>query len=175
LSPIVPLKQSVRARISELASGLKPHFAGITAAWRTRMFEEFQLDGRAMAALERLTLGTGFALFCQADFNTYFENLSYFGMRLSKLKVDTRIANRALEVFQAMCEEKIAEVFPDQQLEMLAALEMFSSSAFVTVSGAYFDDQRNQSAALLSVLDAELSSATLSALLNQLVQITANT
>src|SRR5689334_17349794 len=107
LSPMLPLKDSVRARIAELASGLKPHFAAINAAWRARMFEEFQLDGRAMAALERLTLGTGFAIFCQADFNTFFENLSYFGTRLSKLQVDTRIANRALEVFQAMCETKI--------------------------------------------------------------------
>jgi GAF domain-containing protein len=175
LSPIVPLKQSVRARISDLASGLKPHFAAITAAWRTRMFEEFQLDGRAMAALERLTLGTGFALFCQSDFNTYFENLSYFGTRLSKLKVDTRIAHRALELFQAITEPVTAEVFPDQQLEMLAAMEMFSSSAFVTVSGAYYDAQRTESAALLSVLDAELSAGSVSVLLDQVVQITAKT
>ena len=175
MSSIVPLKQSVRERIAELATGLKPHFAAITAAWRARMFEEFQLDGRAMAALERLTLGTGFALFCQTDFSTFFENLSYFGMRLSKLKVDTRVANRALELFQAMCEPKIAEVFPDQQTEMLAALEMFSSSAFVAVSGAYFDNQRNESAALLSVLDAELSAGSVSALLDRVVHITANT
>src|ERR1043165_2330309 len=97
---MLPLKESVRARITELSLGLKTHFASITAAWRTRMFEEFQLDGRAMAALERLTLGTGFALFCQSDFNTFFENLSYYGMRLSKLNVDTRTANRALELFQ---------------------------------------------------------------------------
>lgn len=175
MSPIVPLKQSVRARIAELASGLKPHIAAITAAWRARMFEEFQLDGRAMAALERLTLGTGFALFCQSDFSTFFENLSYFGMRLSKLKVDTRVANRALELFQAMCEPKIADVFPEQQTEMLAALEMFSSAAFVAVSGAYFDNQRNESAALLSVLDAELSAGTVSALLDRVVHISANT
>ena len=172
---MLPLKDSVRARIAELASGLKPHFAAITAAWRARMFEEFQLDGRAMAALERLTLGTGFALFCQCDFNTFFENLSYYGTRLSKLQVDTRIANRALELFQAICETKIAEVFPDQQLEMLAAMEMFSSASFVTVSGAYFDSQRNESAALLSVLDAELSSGSVSSLLEQVVQITART
>ncbi len=172
---MLPLKESVRARIAELSQGLKPHFAAITAGWRTRMFEEFQLDGRAMAALERLTLGTGFALFCQSDFNTYFENLSYFGMRLSKLKIDTRIVNRALELFQAMCEPAIAEVFPEQQLEMLAAMEMFSSAAFVTVSGAYFDNERIQSAALLSILDAELSSASVSSLLDTVVQVTART
>lgn len=175
MSPIVPLKQSVRARIAELATGLKPHFASITASWRARMFEEFQLDGRAMAALERLTLGTGFALFCQLDFATYFENLSYFGMRLSKLKVDTRVANRALELFQAICEPKIAEVFPEQQTEMVAMLEMFSSASFVAVSGAYFDNKENESAALLSVLDAELSAGSVSALLDRVVRITANT
>lgn len=175
MSPIVPLKESVRARIAELAAGLKPHIAAITAAWRSRMFEEFQLDGRAMAALERLTLGTGFALFCQCDFNAYFENLSYFGTRLSKLKVDTRVAHRALELFQAMAEPKIAEIFPDQQTEMLAVLEMFSSAAFVTISGAYFDNQQNESHALLAVLDAELSSGSVSALLDKVVHITART
>ncbi|HET7841010.1 MAG TPA: GAF domain-containing sensor histidine kinase [Terriglobia bacterium] len=171
----MPLKDSVRARIAELASGLKPHFAAINAAWRARMFEEFELDGRAMAALERLTLGTGFTLFCQADFNTFFENLGYYGTRLSKLKVDTRIANRALELFQAMCEMKIAELYPDQYLEMLAAMEMFSSATFVAVSGSYFDNQRSESTALLSVLDAELSSGSVSSLLDQVVRITANT
>ena len=173
--PGLPLKDSVRARIVELATGLKPHFAAINAAWRARMFDEFELDGRAMAALERLTLGTGFAMFCQADFNAFFENLSYYGTRLSKLKVDTRIANRALEIFQAICETNIAELYPDQYLEMLAAMEMFSSAAFVAVSGSYFDNQRSESTALLSVLDAELSSGSVSTLLDQVVQITGKT
>lgn len=175
MSPMLPLKDSVRARIAELASGLKPHFAAINAAWRAHMFEEFQLDGRAMAALERLTLGTGFSIFCQADFSIFLENLSYFGTRLSKLQVDTRIANRALELFQAICETKIAELYPDQYLEMLAAMEMFSSASFVAVSGSYFDNQRSASTALLSVLDAELSSSSVSTLLEQVVQITAKT
>ena len=172
---MLPLKESVRARITELSLGLKPHFAAITAGWRTRMFEEFQLDGRAMAALERLTLGTGFALFCQSDFNIFFENLGYFGMRLSKLKVDTRTVHRALEVFQAMCEPEIAEVFPDQQLEMLAAMEMFSSAAFVAISGAYFDHKQTESEALLSVLDAELSAGSVSTLLDEVLRISAKT
>ena len=175
MSPMLPLKDSVRARIAELASGLKSHFAAINAAWRSRMFEEFELDGRAMAALERLTLGTGFSLFCQADFVTFFENLSYFGTRLSKLKVDTRIANRALELYQGMCESHIAAIYPDQYLEMLAAMEMFSSATFVAVSGSYFDNQRSESTALLSVLDAELSAGSVSSLLDQVVRITANT
>ena len=175
MSPMLPLKDSIRARIVELASGLKPHFAAINAAWRARMFEEFELDGRAMAALERLTLGTGFTISCQADFNNFFENLSYFGTRLSKLQVDTRIANRALELFQAICETKIAELFTDQYLEMLAAMEMFSSAAFVAVSGAYYDNQRIESTALLSVLDAELSAGSVSSLLDQVVQITTRT
>jgi signal transduction histidine kinase len=172
---MLPLKDSVRARIAELASGLKPHFGAINAAWRAHMFEEFQLDGRAMAALERLTLGTGFAFFCQTDFNIFVENLSYYGNRLSKLEVDTRIVNRALELFQAMCEPKIAELYADQYLEMLAAMEMFSSAVFVAVSGFYFDNQRSESTALLSALDAELSASSVSALLDQVVRITANT
>ena len=175
MSPLLPLKETVRVRVLELARGLKPHFGAITNAWRARMFEEFQLDGRAMAALERLTLGTGFSLFCQADFNLYFENLRYYGARLSRLKVDTRISARAMEIFQALCEPYIAEAFPEQQLEMVAAMEMLSSAAFVAISGSYFDSQRTESTALLSVLDAELSAASVSALLDQVLQISSQT
>ena len=42
---------------------LQPWFPEITAAWRQQMFTEFNFDGRAMAALERLTIGTGFSIF----------------------------------------------------------------------------------------------------------------
>jgi signal transduction histidine kinase len=58
---------------------------------------------------------------------------------------------------------------------MLAVLAMFSSAAFVTISGAYFDNQQKESEALLAVLDAELSAASVSALLERVVQITART
>lgn len=175
MPPMLPLKETARARIDEFVRELKPSFAAITQAWRSRMFEEFQLDGRAMAALERLTLGTGFALFCQGDFASFFENLGYFGTRLSKLKIDTRVVARALEIYQALCEPYIAPVTGRQQAETAAALEMFSAGTFVVVSNAYFDAQRNESAALLSVLDAELSSASVSGLLQQILRITTRT
>src|SRR3954470_4714261 len=105
---MLPLKDSVRARIVELASGLKPHFAAINAAWRKRMFEEFQLDGRAMAALERLNLGTGFALFAHSDIDTFSENLGYFGTRLSKLRINTRAVARSLEIYSELCAPFVA-------------------------------------------------------------------
>ena len=54
------------------------------------MFAEFGFDGRAMAALERLTIGTGFSIFSQTDFAAFYENLQYFGERLAKLKVSAR-------------------------------------------------------------------------------------
>ena len=93
------------------------------------MFEEFQLDGRAMAALERLNLGTGFALFCQEDFSTFFENLAYYGTRLSRLKVDTRIVARSLEIYQALCEPYPCSLLtPGELMETTAALEMFGSA-----------------------------------------------
>ncbi len=172
---MLPLKEKARARIVELARVLKPHFGGITAAWRAKMFDEFELDGRAMAALERLHLGTGFAIICQADFASFFENLTYFSTRLSKLKVDTRVVARSLEIYQQLCEQHLAEVTPGEKVENEAALEMFASATFITVSGAYFDAQRSQSAALLSVLDAELSSYNLPALLDQVLRTTRET
>jgi signal transduction histidine kinase len=175
LSPMLPLKDSARIRIAQLARELKPHLGAITAAWRSRMFEEFPLDGRAMAALERLTLGTGFTLFCQRDFATYFENLTYYGTRLSKLKVDTRVVARAQEIYNSLCEPYIAQFFAQEQGTTVAALEMFASASFVAASNAYFDAQRNESAALLAVLDAELWSANVSGLLQQVLGIVVKT
>ncbi len=172
---MLPLKEKAQALIVEIARELKPFFGEITAAWRARMFEEFQLDGRAMAALERLNLGTGFALFCRSDFNTFSENLHYFGTRLGKLKVDTRAVARSLEIYQSLCEPLLAKLFPNSEAEAMAAVETFSSASFVTVSGAYFDAQQSESAALLAVLDAELSASSLSSLLDQVLRITADT
>ncbi len=172
---MLPLKPKYRARIVELARVLKPHFAVITAAWRTRMFAEFQLDGRAMAALERLNLGTGFALFCREDFQTFFENLAYFGTRLSKLKVDTRVVARSLEIYQGLCEPYLQQLTTNVLMETTAALEMFGSAAFIAVSASYFDAQRRESAALLAVLDAELNAEGVAALLDQILRITRDT
>jgi signal transduction histidine kinase len=69
----------------------------------------------------------------------------------------------------------IAEIYPDQQGETAAALEMFNSASFVCVFNAFFDAQRNESAALLSVLDAELSSANVPGLLHQVLGIVTRT
>jgi signal transduction histidine kinase len=175
LSPEPPLKEKYRASIVELAEVLKPEFASITAAWRRGMFEEFNLDGRAMAALERLNLGTGFALFCQQDFAAFFENLAYFGIRLSKLKIDTRTVARSLEIYQGLCEPYLRRLMPETLRETTAALEMFGSATFIVVSGAYFDAQRNESAALLAVLDAELNAQGVATLLDQILRITRDT
>ncbi|MGE5205160.1 MAG: ATP-binding protein [Chlamydiota bacterium] len=139
------------------------------------MFEEFQFDGRAMTALERLNLGTGFAIFCQCDFQTFAENLSYFGTRLAKLQVDAGAVARSLELYELFCETYVAKAFQERRSEIVAALEMFSSAAFVAVSLAYFETQKSASSALLSVLDAELTAPDLSALLRKVLEITAGT
>jgi signal transduction histidine kinase len=175
LSRILPLKEKARARIVQIARELKPYFPEITAAWRAAMFEELHLDGRAMAALERLNLGTGFAVFCQSDFQVYTENLHYYGARLGKLNVDTRAVARSLEIYQSFCEPLLGKVFHEWEAEACAAIETFSSAAFVTVSGAYFDIQKKQSAALLAVLDAELNAPNLTTLLEQVLRVTAET
>ena len=93
MSPILPLNKKARERIQQLTQELKPQLPEITAAWRARMFEEARFDGRAMAVLERLNLGTGLLLCCQGDFNTFFENLQYFGTRLAKLQTQHRALN----------------------------------------------------------------------------------
>ena len=136
------------------------------------MFEEFHFDGRVMTALERLNIGTGFGIFCRSEFATFFENLNYFGTRLAKLQVDTRAIARSLELYSQFCEPFLDRLSPMARAEGIAALESYSSSTFVAVTGNYFDAQRISSTTLLSVLDAELSSGNLAALLDKVLRVT---
>ncbi len=172
---MLPLKDSARARIQELVRVLEPHFPEITTAWRARMFEELDLDGRAMAALERLNLGTGLGICCKTDFSQFADNLRYYGTRLAKLNVDTRVVARALEMYQSFCEPYLAVLSPMARAEAISALETFNSTTFVSIAGTYFDTQRNASAALLSALEAELSAENLSALLGRVLEISKQT
>ena len=169
---MLPMKEKARALLSELAAELRPQLTEITAGWRTRMFQEFEFDGRAMAAMERLTFGTGFAVFCRSDITLFSENLLYYGVRLAKLKIDTRAVARSLDIYQSLAEPAIARIFLARTSEMIAALETFNSAVFVAVSGSYFDVQRSEAEALLSVLDAELSAGGLQAMLDQVLRTT---
>ncbi len=54
-------------------------------------------------------------------------------------------------------------------------METLSWASYVAVSGAYFDAQKNESDALLSVLDAELSARDLNVLLDRVLKITTQT
>jgi signal transduction histidine kinase len=172
VSTVLPIQESVRALILEATSALQPHLAEMTAAWRQRMFEEFQFEGRAMVALERLNLGVGFMLFCHSDFGEFNESLCYYGRRLAKLRVDTRQVARSLEIYQKIAIPYIEQAFGERRFQMIAALETLSSASFVAVSGAYFDVQQKASDALLRVLDAELSATNLTALLERVLVVT---
>ncbi|HEX9254815.1 MAG TPA: hypothetical protein VF938_04695, partial [Candidatus Angelobacter sp.] len=97
MSTVLPIQESAQELILEATNALQPHFAEMTAAWRQRMFQEFQFEGRAMVALERLNLGVGFMLFSHSDFNQFTDNLYHYGQRLAKLRVDTREVARSLE------------------------------------------------------------------------------
>ncbi len=176
MSPLLPMKETSREVVVEVTRSLQPYFPEITAAWRQRMFAEFDCDGRAMAALERLTIGTGFSIFSQTDFAAFYENLQHFGKRLAKLKVNSRVVSRSLEIYQKLIDPYLEKIFPAHRLaEALAAMETLSWASYVAVSGAYFDAQKNQSEALLAVLDAELSARNLDALLDRVLEITLHT
>jgi signal transduction histidine kinase len=172
MSPLLPMKESSREVVVEVTRTLQPYFQEITSEWRRAMFSEFSFDGRAMAALERLTIGTGFSIFSQTDFAAFYENLQYFGVRLAKLRVSAREVARALEVYQQLIDPYLRRLFPPARLpEAVAALETLSSASFIAVSGAYFDTQKTASEALLAVLDAELSARNLDALLQRVLEI----
>ncbi len=175
MTAVPPFKESSRELIAEVARALEPYFPDITHKWREQLTKEFGFDGRTLAAVERLTLAAGCSYFCHDDYPAFQENLQYFGTRLSKLQVDTRAVARALELYQSCCEPYIAGLFPDREAEAKAALEMLSSVSVVIVSGAYFDAKTLESSALLSLLDAELVSGDLSALLTKVLDVTTQT
>ncbi|HEY1939186.1 MAG TPA: GAF domain-containing sensor histidine kinase [Candidatus Angelobacter sp.] len=175
VTAVPPFKESSRELIAEVARALEPYFPDITHRWREQLTAEFGFDGRTLAAVERLTLAAGCSYFCHDDYPAFQENLQYFGTRLSKLQVDTRAVARALELYQSCCEPYIAGLFPEREAEAKAALEMLSSVSFVMISGAYFDSKTLESSALLRLLDAELASDDLSALLGKVLDITTQT
>src|SRR5512147_1219571 len=149
MSALLPIAENHRRTIVELTRDLHPHVAEIGQRWRRQMFEEFQFDGRAMAALERLNLGTGFGIFAHGDFDTFAENLNYYGTRLAKLQIDTRAVARSLELYQEICASFVPQIYPEARAErVLAALQTLSSATFVAVSGAYVDTQNRAAAAL---------------------------
>ena len=131
------MKETSREVVVEVARTLQPWFPEITAAWRQQMFAEFNFDGRAMAALERLTIGTGFSIFSQTDFAAFYSNLQHFGERLAKLEVSARAVARSLEIYQQLIDPYLEKLFPPNRLpEMLAAMETLSWASYVAVSAA---------------------------------------
>ena len=175
MTAVPPFKESSRKLIVEVARALEPYFPDITHCWREKLITEFGFDGRVLAALERLTMAAGCSYFCHGDFPGFQENLNYFGIRLSKLQVDTRAVARSFEIYQTCCDPYLSGLFPGREAEAKTALEMLSSVSFVIISGAYFDTKTLESAALLAVLDAELAAADLSVLLQRVLDVTTRT
>ena len=176
MSPLLPMKESSREVVIEVTRKLQPSFPEITAGWRQRMFAEFDFDGRAMAALERLTIGTGFSIFSQADFVSFYNSLQHFGKRLAKLKVSARAVARSLQIYQELIDSYLQKIFPPDRLpQVMAAMETLSWASYVAVSAAYSDAQKIESDTLLSVLDAELSAGSLNALLERVLEIATHT
>jgi signal transduction histidine kinase len=81
----------------------------------------------------------------------------------------------SLEVYQLAAEPFLATLDRERRAEARATLEMFCSTAFVAVSGAYYDTQSAASSALLSILEAELRADNLPSLLEQILRITTTT
>ena len=172
---MLPIKPSSRELLTEISWVLRPYLGEMSEAWRRKMYEEFAFDERTLRVLERLNIISGCDFLSKGNFDGYSENLQYYGTRAAKLKIDTRAVARSLEFCPELCEPYLTALKPDELAEARAALETFSSSAFVAISGAYFDAQKKESAALLAVLDAELSATDLQALLKRVLTITAAT
>jgi hypothetical protein len=135
---VLPLKESFHSLVMEACSCLHPYLPEITAAWLERFTSDMPLDHRAVATLERITLSAGCDYFLRGDFLGYYENLNYHGTRLAKLEVDTRAVRRALQIFEECCDPYMERFFAERHSEMMALLQMVSSSTFATIAGAYF-------------------------------------
>lgn len=175
MTAVLPLNDRSQELVLEVATALQPYFPDITANWRARLLQEFALDERLLGTLERITVATGSSYFRHGDFSGFFENLTYFGTRLAKLEVDTRVVRRALELYEEACEPYLASIFSARRAEALAALEMLSFSTFTTLSSAYFDTQTRETQALLSILDVELADSDLDSMLQRVLEITCKT
>ncbi len=175
MSAVLPLKESSRELIAEVARALEPCYPDISAAWRERLATELGFKGRVLAALERLNISAAASYVRHRDFNAFFENVTYFGTRLAKLEVDTRFVARSLELYSLSSEPYLGSLFGERDSEARAALEMLSSATFIAVSGAYFDTKTRETAALLAALEAELSARDTGALLKRVLDITIST
>ena len=175
MSSFLPLKESSRDLVVSVARTLEPRLPEITEAWRGEVVREFGFDPRTVAALKRITLGTGCSYLKEGDFASFLQNVAYFGARLAKLEVDTRAVARSLEIYQSLLDSHLRELFADRQVEATAALESLNSAAFVALSGSYFDSKSAESAALLSVMEAEHTSANVSVLFRRVLEIVTTT
>ena len=172
MTVVLPLKDSSRDLVVEVARSLQSYFPDIQAEWREELAVHHGLEPRVIAGLERLTLATGCSYFCHGDFDGFTENLSYFSTRLAKLQVDTQTVLGALERFNEMCEPYLASIFGDRLPEAVAGLEMFSSAAFMTVSSSFYHVRSKESSALLRILEAELYHVNLTQMLQKVLEIT---
>jgi signal transduction histidine kinase len=172
---VVPLKDNFRELIVEVARKLEPYFPDITARWREQLTREFHIEPRALATLEQLTIASACIHFKHADFEGFFEMLNYFGTRLAKLQVDTRLLRRALEIYENFTHPYVSSLMSERETEALNALEMVSSFSFVIISGAYFDTRTLESSALLKVLDVELRDQPVEDMLQRVLELTTQT
>jgi signal transduction histidine kinase len=160
---MLPIQEPVRELISEACQALQPQLAEVTVLWRQRVSGEFQFEQPAMAALERLNLGGGCLLFSNAELQKFDDNLNDCGRRLATLRVDPRQVARSMEIYLQILVPRVARLFGERRLPVMAALEKLVSASFVTISGAYYDVQQSASGALLQVMDAETPAPELSA------------
>ncbi|MCU1287195.1 MAG: sensor signal transduction histidine kinase [Acidobacteriales bacterium] len=175
VTAVLPLNDRSRDLILELAQALQPYFPDIIANWRMRILQEFTLCERTLATLERVTVATGSSYFLHSDFNGFFENVEYFGIRLAKLEVDTRVVKRALEISEDVCEPYVGSIFGERRTQFQVAMGMLSSSTFGAISAAYFDARAKESQSLLAILDVELADRSLETMLQRVLEITCET
>jgi signal transduction histidine kinase len=168
---LLPLKDAFREHVVEIARELSPYLPDISARWRERMVREFAPDPRTLATLERVVFAGAIEYFLYHDFESYSENLSYFGTRLAKLNVDTRVVQRALEIFDELCEPYLASLFTEHPEQAMTTLQMASSIAFTTVSASYFDTRSRETQCLVSILDVELAEGGLAPMLQRVLEI----
>ena len=143
MSPLLPMKEMSREVVVEVTRSLQPYFPEITAEWRRTMFSEFNFDGRAMAALERLTIGTGFSIFSQTRLRRLLREPAALRQTSGQAEGERPRSGPFAGNLSATHRPLPGEIFPPARLaEAVAAMETLSWASYVAVSGAYFDAQK---------------------------------
>lgn len=145
---------------------LRQHAKGVLAAWRQSFHSQPGLQPAVRATLEQLLLPRPEAE--DGDLSVWREHVHYTACRLAKLNIPLAQVHAAFAEFRPLAIARLRTELGAQTAA--AAQDWFQQQTQLIIAEAYVASQSGAVAALLAVLDVELSAANLHQLLDRLLQ-----